>query len=115
MKNYHDLSWDEECVIKGRKGTERPVYWGGFEKSQKIVAFQIEALARHLPLYLSSDKFLSGCGWPSFDDEIQGAVEKKGAMPMGRRIRILMQELCVHQAMSLVVKSIDFLKIQGIA
>jgi len=68
--NYNPLSPEEARVIL-QKGTEMP-FTGEFNTWKKIGTFvcrQCEA-----PLYNSTDKFDSGCGWPSFDDEIPGAV-----------------------------------------
>ncbi len=72
-KNYNKLSAIEQYVIL-QKGTERP--WTGeyvdHDEKGVYVCKQCNA-----PLYKSEDKFDSHCGWPSFDDEIQGAVKRE--------------------------------------
>lgn len=67
---YRPLTKEEARVIL-HKGTEAPFtgkYNNFFEKGT-YVCKQCGA-----PLYNSSAKFKSDCGWPSFDDEIPGAI-----------------------------------------
>ena len=82
---FDDLTYKEKRVIV-YNGTERAgigLYINHFEKGVYICK------ACNNPLYNSSSKFKSNCGWPSFDDEIEGSIIRKKDSSFGmQRIEI---------------------------
>jgi methionine-R-sulfoxide reductase len=83
-KKFNKLTEFEEYVILD-KGTERP--WTGEFTDHKEKGTYI-CKRCNAPLYESADKFDSHCGWPSFDDEIDGAVTRQVDAD-GRRTEII--------------------------
>jgi len=87
----NSLTPAEERVIV-HKGTEYPFTgeYDDFWQAGVYVCRRCET-----PLYTSDRKFHSGCGWPSFDQEIPGAVRREPD-PDGHRVEILCQACGAH-------------------
>ncbi len=81
---YNELTPEEAYVILD-KGTERPGI-GEYTSNKKPGTYICRRC--NLPLYKSTSKFESHCGWPSFDDEIKNAVDRQIDAD-GQRIEIL--------------------------
>ncbi len=88
---YNKLTPEEEYVIL-HKGTERP-FTGEYTNLKEAGTYVCRRC--NTPLYTSDTKFESHCGWPSFDDEIPGAV-KRVADHDGRRVEILCDNCGAH-------------------
>ena len=83
MKNkYFKNLTEEEREIIANKGTEAPFsgeYNDHFEQGYFVCR------ACNNKLYESKTKFDSGCGWPSFDDEVPGAIVRYEDNSLGRQ------------------------------
>lgn len=86
-----ELTKEEKRVIID-KGTERP-FTGKYTDNEAKGLYSCKLCSA--PLYNSEDKFDSRCGWPSFDDEIKGAIKRKVDAD-GVRIEIMCDNCDAH-------------------
>jgi len=81
-KDFFEHLNKEEYEIIVNKGTEAP-FSGEYNDHYDSGYFVCRAC--NSKLYESNTKFDSGCGWPSFDDEIAGAIIRYEDNSLGRQ------------------------------
>lgn len=88
---YNDLTPEEAYIIL-QKGTEAP-FSGTLNSNKETGVYTCKQC--NAPLFDSEAKFDSGTGWPSFDDDIHGAV-KRISDTDGYRVEIVCAECGGH-------------------
>lgn len=91
MIKFNKLSFEEERVIVD-KGTEVP-FTGEFNNHFDEGEYTCKRC--NAILYKSNSKFESNCGWPSFDDEVEGAITRLPD-PDGKRTEIICSKCGAH-------------------
>lgn len=85
INNQRDHLSEEEKRVLLDKATERP-FTGEYDQFFEHGIYVCRACG--IPLYESKDKFDAHCGWPSFDQEIPGAVEHISGDDLYHRIEV---------------------------
>ncbi len=80
---HNNLSREERCIIEA-KGTEHP-FSGKYDDFYESGTYTCKRC--NAELYQSVNKFDAHCGWPAFDKEISGSVNRLPD-PDGSRIEI---------------------------
>ena len=89
-----ELSAEEYRILR-QAGTEYP-FTGQYNAHFEAGTYHCKGCGA--PLYASSAKFDSGCGWPSYDQSIEGAIEYRPDHSLGmRRVEILCANCGGHQ------------------
>lgn len=88
-KNMSEQEWkekltEEEFHILREKGTERP-HTGEYNLHFEEGTYKCKGC--DTPLFESSSKFDAHCGWPSFDEAIEGTITYKEDKSLAPRIR----------------------------
>ncbi len=80
-QNWNTLTPEEAQVI-AQKGTE-PAFTGEYWNHKAAGTYICRRC--NTPLYQSAAKFDSGCGWPSFDDELPDAIIRHTDISFGMK------------------------------
>lgn len=71
-KEWKEILSEEEFKVLRQKGTERP-HSGTYNIHSVNGVYSCKGCNE--PLFKSTQKFEAGCGWPSFDDAIEGTID----------------------------------------